>query len=78
MSQPCPMTDACPFFEKEVPGNSRAVDILRRRYCMPGGAGCARKLVRDTLGKELVPDDMFPNDDLWAQAILEAQFRKRA
>jgi hypothetical protein len=58
----CEFLPACPFFNdkmKDLPGLTQ---IYKKKYCLGDEKNnCARLIVRNTLGKEKVPTDLYPN-----------------
>jgi hypothetical protein len=45
-------------------------ELLKQRYCRGTYDRCARWVVRDKLGKEKVPLDLFPHETARAPAML--------
>lgn len=67
----CPNLEDCPFFNGFMAGRPDiASDILKVRFCMGNNAACARWRVASELGGGHVPDDMYPNQENRANAIL--------
>ena len=67
----CPYHEKCPMF-----GNQICVEFppltekLKDQFCRGNFESCARKCVRETIGKEFVPIMMLPQQDSWARQIL--------
>lgn len=66
----CKYLGACPFFNDQMPTIPLAVDLYKANFCKGNVDGCARYVVREALGKDGVPDDLYPNEMELAQAIL--------
>ena len=45
-------------------------NIFKKRYCETNNDTCARWMVASALGKEAVPDDLFPNQVEKANKII--------
>ncbi len=58
----CELLEGCIFFNDKMHDYPFAADQMKQQYCLEGGAECARFTVREALGKERVPGDLFPND----------------
>jgi len=52
----------CLFFKDEMKNMSAMASIFKSRYCLSDNAECARYKVSEELGKDMVPDDLYPND----------------
>ncbi|MGC9771402.1 hypothetical protein [Fervidobacterium islandicum] len=72
----CPNLQGCKFFNITLSGKSALQEYYKSNYCSAGDKykDCARWIVCQKLGKEHVPDDLFPNQKERAELILlEAQ-----
>jgi hypothetical protein len=58
----CELLEGCIFFNDKMQDYPFAAGQMKQRYCVEGSVDCARFTVRDALGKEHVPVDLFPND----------------
>jgi hypothetical protein len=65
----CPVLSACPFFADRITNMPSTAELLKRRYCWADYERCARWAVRQKLGKETVPRDLFPHETARAEAI---------
>ncbi len=67
----CPMLAGCMFFNDKMKNMPVTANIYKRNYCLGDNTNCARFLVRQALGAEHVPDDLFPNQRERAKVLLE-------
>jgi hypothetical protein len=68
----CPALAACPFFADRIQNMPSTAQLLKQRYCIEDYERCARWMVREKLGKQAVPLDLFPHDTARAREILAA------
>lgn len=57
----CDCLPGCPFFHdrmKDMPSLSR---LWKKEYCQGDFVRCARHMVKEALGSQAVPDNLFPN-----------------
>ena len=68
----CAITDACPFFNDQLPKmhTAREREDLKRKFCGGGSAQCARLIVAEALGLSEVPGNLFPEDLFKVSVIL--------
>jgi len=52
-------------------GMPEIAEKLKERYCLGDSATCARHMVREVLGKEAVPGELYPNDKKQALQLLQ-------
>jgi hypothetical protein len=72
----CECIGGCIFFNDKMAKKPATADLMKQRYCRGDNAKCARFVVRQVLGKEGVPSDLFPGDLLKAQNIISLQPRR--
>lgn len=69
----CEFLQACPFFNdklKDLPGLTK---LYKSTYCLGAEKeNCARYIVRNALGKEKVPPDLYPNQLDRAQQLISS------
>ncbi|MFA7382499.1 MAG: hypothetical protein WC001_03540 [Desulfurivibrionaceae bacterium] len=58
----CRLAKQCAFFSVRDEGKEMH-DYLTGRYCTGNFCDCARYQATLDMGQELVPDDMFPNEE---------------
>lgn len=59
--QSCPFVGGCAFFNDKMADMPATTQILKQNYCKDVYARCARYVVREAMGPDAVPDDLFPN-----------------
>lgn len=67
----CPMIEGCAFFNDRMKDMPATSGIYKRNYCQGDNSNCARFLVRQALGPEHVPTDLFPNQRERAEELLK-------
>ena len=73
----CPFLAACPFFNDRLANMPTVSGYLKKEYCNSDYTLCARFTVRNEVGVENVPIDMFPNEQKRAQEIIaRVKFRR--
>jgi hypothetical protein len=68
----CECLAGCIFFNDKMAKKPATADIMKKRYCQGDSSNCARYIIRQTLGKEKVPADLFPGDVAKANSIISA------
>jgi hypothetical protein len=71
--QECEFLAGCPFFNDRMPIDKGLAEMYKSRYCKADKTACARLIVRNALGKEKVPDDLYPNMMERAKRIIETK-----
>jgi len=69
----CEMMNNCPFFNDRMKNMPALSNIYKKNYCLGDFEKCARFLVRQKLGKEKVPGDLFPNQSQRALELIGEQ-----
>jgi len=69
----CPMLSGCPFFHDRMKNMPATSEIYKKNYCRGDNTNCARFMVRQTLGPEHVPEDLFPNQQERAEALIKGK-----
>jgi len=57
----CELTKNCLFFNKLMADMPSSVDTYKKLYCVDNFTSCARYKVRQAVGADLVPVDLFPH-----------------
>lgn len=67
----CERIGACPFFADQL-GNMmpQLVTLMKREYCHGEWPDCARLHVFKALGRDAVPEDLYPNQQLRARDLI--------
>ena len=68
----CEKLPTCRFFNETMASMPASARIMERQFCHGDFASCARIKVADTVGRDLVPPDLAPNDTSRAERILAA------
>lgn len=58
----CECLPKCPFFHDRMSNMPSMADIYKTRYCLGDNFHCARYKIFQSLGREYVPEDLFPNE----------------
>ena len=66
----CELLEKCVFFNDKMASMPSTSEIIKLRYCKDNCSDCARYLVREALGKERVPEDLFPNQNEKAREVI--------
>lgn len=73
--QPCENFEDCRFFNQKLERGPVAIDAFRSVYCMGDFNACARYRVAMEVGRENVPDNLYPNNSFRAQRIVALEKR---
>lgn len=69
----CECLPTCPFFNDKMKEKTAMAQIYKDKYCLGGYKNeCARYIVRERLGKEKVPTDLYPNQKDIALKLIAA------
>ncbi|RKD21395.1 hypothetical protein SAMN02745883_01211 [Caminicella sporogenes DSM 14501] len=66
----CPSLSSCPFFNDKMCSRPALAEMYKKRYCKGNYEICARFKVSKALGKEHVPNDLFPNQSDKAENLI--------
>ncbi len=71
----CELVATCPFFNEQTDAKPTILALYRARYCRGQSSECARYLIFVAMGREHVPRNLYPSDQLRALALVrEAHF----
>jgi hypothetical protein len=73
MAAECQYLSACPFFNEKLPNMPSMTAYLKSAYCRREYEECARYMVRQALGKDKVPIDLFPDETNLAVRLIAAK-----
>jgi len=73
----CDCLGGCPFFHDKMANMPALAGMMKKHYCLGDFMVCARHQVKEKLGKEHVPANLFPNQAARVPGIL-AQFHGTA
>jgi hypothetical protein len=68
----CECIGGCVFFNDKMAHKPATAELIKNRYCHSDNSDCARYMVRQTLGKDKVPSDLFPGDLGKAKLIISS------
>jgi hypothetical protein len=57
----CELTEKCIFFNDRMANMPVTASMYKKTFCIEKPEECARHLVFETLGRDKVPQDLFPN-----------------
>lgn len=67
----CECLPACIFFNDKMKNQPGMTQIYKKQYCLGGGKDdCARHMVKEALGADKVPQDLYPNQVEKARALI--------
>ena len=67
----CKFLEGCPFFNDMLGTMPDMAEKLKDSYCKDSQhSDCARYMVLTRLGRENVPNDLFPHETIRAEEIL--------
>jgi hypothetical protein len=66
----CDCLPGCPFFNDRMAHMPSIAGMMKNQYCKGNFTQCARHMVKEALGKERVPVDLFPNQTEKADKLL--------
>ncbi len=66
----CVCLQGCPFFNDKMPDNSGMGAIFKKKYCQGDYDKCARYMIFKALGKNKVPENLYPNMHDQAKAVI--------
>jgi len=68
--QECELIDRCPFYNNQLKGDIEQIDAMKEKYCRKNNLNCARYMVLIALGKESMPEELFPHQKERAYLII--------
>lgn len=68
--QECELIDKCPFYNNQLKGDIEQIDAMKEKYCRKNNLNCARYMVLIALGKESMPEELFPHQKERAYLII--------
>ncbi|HUX21245.1 MAG TPA: hypothetical protein VMW69_08385 [Spirochaetia bacterium] len=69
----CPYVDDCTFLSRTIADLPDVAFLMKARHCERGHEACARYILAERLGRERVPDELYPNQMGKAGLILDQQ-----
>ncbi len=69
----CEYIDSCPFFKGRLVNKDVQIERLKEEYCLSNSLHCARYIVAVALGKDAMPEDLYPHEKNVAYDLLTAE-----
>ena len=68
----CQLIAGCLFFNDKMQNMPAISGIYKKNYCQGDNSNCARFMVFQALGREKVPEDLFPNQRDRAETLIKS------
>lgn len=68
----CAGTRTCPFFNDKMQAMPNIARMMKKHFCEEDFTHCARFMVKQKLGPERVPADLYPNQSDKAERLINA------
>ncbi|RKX83558.1 MAG: hypothetical protein DRP58_08550 [Spirochaetes bacterium] len=59
--QECELIENCEFYNGQLKGNKEQIEAMKEKYCKVNNLNCARYMIFMALGKEKMPNELFPH-----------------
>jgi hypothetical protein len=69
----CELLNTCIFFNDKMADMPSTAEVIKIRYCREEYSGCARHMIYKAIGREKVPQDLFPNNTERAKQIIDGK-----
>ena len=66
----CEFINACPFFNDKLNNAPDKVEEMKVKYCRTNNLNCARYMVANALGKEMMPEELYPHEKQRAYLVI--------
>ena len=66
----CEFLEKCPFFNDALGNMPDTVEEMKVQYCKSNNLNCARYMIATAVGKEYIPDDLYPDQKMQAYAVI--------
>ena len=70
MAKKCELLDTCLFFNDRMSGYPTSIQLTKEQFCLSDNSRCARYIVYKALGRDRVPDDLYPREIERAKRII--------
>ena len=67
----CELTETCIFFNDQMSGMPSTAAAFKKLYCEQDFDTCGRYMIFRAIGREHVPNDLFPNQTDRAQKLIK-------
>lgn len=68
--QECELIDSCPFYHYQLKCDEEQINIMKEKYCQKNNLNCARYMVFMALGRESIPNELFPHQKERAYEVI--------
>ncbi len=68
----CELAETCVFLNEQVAGMPSTSAVYMKIYCEQDFDNCGRYMVFNAIGRENVPNDLFPNQSDRAKEVIAA------
>lgn len=69
----CEYINSCPFFSGKLAKKDVEIEQLKQEYCRTNSLHCARYIIAIALGKNAMPEDLYPHEKEVAYSLLAAE-----
>jgi hypothetical protein len=66
----CELLGGCIFFNDKMANMPQTAEVIKTRYCKGNSQDCSRYTIVQALGRDRVPEDLFPNQVDRAREII--------
>lgn len=66
----CEFIEKCPFFHGKLAKKPVEIEEMKEKYCRNNNLNCARNMIANALGKELMPPDLYPHEKIVAYEVI--------
>ena len=66
----CPYVSECVLFRRTLDGLPDVAWLMKEKHCKRDYMGCALYRISEAIGKENVPEGLFPNQVARAQSLI--------
>ena len=66
----CELLQNCLFFNDKMANMPSTAEVIKIRYCREENSACARYMIYKAIGREKVPQDLFPNNTETALKVI--------
>lgn len=58
----CEFISKCPFFADQLDNKPDSIEEMKTKYCKTNNLNCARYMLVNSLGKEMMLPDLYPHE----------------
>lgn len=66
----CEFIEKCPFFLGKLAEKPGQIEELKENYCESNNLNCARYMIAQSVGKEHMPADLYPDEKIVAYQVI--------